>query len=205
MEYALRLHSVSEDAQQRLKTLLSGIDGSYVMCKETDATRDHLQGWVRCGLQQQTLRKRVIKMFPECVGDKGYSLTKVRSMEDYGDYTLKGTEDSMPDVVAYCGIELTEQYIADAHRRYWSKKKKPGKSNKAVVEEVTDWALSQGWEGDMYQRRWDVAKQVCDVIVGKKKPLNAFYAKGVYNAVMYRLDGGFAKTFVEGIIDKGSW
>lgn len=200
--YAVRIHEVTADIRERLLEFVKKVDGSYVFVRETDANRSHYQGWVRCDMKQQTFRVRLKKMFPDCVGNKGYSVSNIRDFEAYSTYILKGTREELPDVLCYSGIELTEQTIADAHRAYWSKAEKPSKSNKAIVEEVTDWALAQGWEGDMYQRQWDVAKQVCDTIVGKKKPLNMFYARGVFNSVMYRLDSGFSKGFISELLEK---
>lgn len=200
-EHAIRIHELGDDTRSRLCDFVKSIAGSYVFARETDATRTHLQGWIRCDLKQQALRARLKKAFPECVGNKGYSISLVKDHEKYARYILKGTKEEIADIVCYCGLQIDEEYLQAEHRAYWSTHGKPSKSNRSIVEDVEEWATSQKWP-DVFDRRRDVAQRVCDVITARKKAMNLFYARGVYNTVMYRMDNRFAENFVEEIISK---
>lgn len=199
--HAVRVHEIGDRALDRLTTLVRAIDGSYVFAKEVDATRVHYQGWIRCDVKPQALRVRLKKAFPECVGNKGYSLTAVKDEDAYKRYILKGTKEEMAQVVCHCGIEITSEYLAAEHRAYWSKAEKAGKSNRSVVEEVSEWVAAQEWP-DVLSKEYAVAERVCDVITSKKKPLNMYYAEGVYNTVMYRASDEFKEIMIRKIISK---
>ena len=203
--YAVRVHELAgDDTKRRLLDLCEGLTGSYVFARETDAARTHFQGWVRTDIKPQAFRVRVKKAFPECKGNKGYSITAVKDFEAYQRYILKGADaDSLPDVVCFSGLELGPAQIKDAHAAYWESKtvKKPAKSQPGIVSQVREWADAQEWD-DIDEHREDVARYVCDVITGANKPLNLSYARFVYNAVMYQRSGRFQKMFVDKIVSE---
>lgn len=204
--YTIRIHELADDTRSRLISFFEGLHQqydhqcSYAISRETDATRTHFQGWLRCGIKHQALRVRIKKAFPECVGNRAYSVGIVKDFEKYSRYILKGTREEVADVVTYHGIEINEQVIANEHRIYWSTHgEKPSKSQGAIVKQVEEWYQTQGWE-DIEERRREVARRVCDVITSHDKPLNIHYARYVYNSVMYRNSNSFRDHVVEKII-----
>lgn len=200
-EYAVRIHDLAADTVDRLRDFVKGVGGSYVFARETDATRAHFQGWIRCDVKPGTMRAKVRKAFPECVGNKGYAMPQVRDHEAYARYILKGTKEEIAHVVCYCGIDINEEFLQAEHRAYWSVHEKPSKSNRSICEDVEEWAKSQTWD-DTWSKKEAVARRVCDTITARKKAMNLFYARGVYNTVMYRLDDPFRESFIQEIISK---
>jgi len=200
--YTVRIHELGDDTRARVCDFLKSIDGSYVFARETDAARVHYQGWIRSDIKHQALRVRLKKAFPECVGNRAYSVGVVRDFQGYSRYILKGTREEMPDVVSFQGIEVNEEMIQNEHRAYWlSKSEVIGKSQGAIVKQVEDWYNLQGWD-DIDERRREVARRVCDVITSHDKPLNLHYARYVYNSVMYRSSNVFRDGVVEKIISE---
>lgn len=197
--YAVRVHELADTISARVVDFCQAAGGSYLVVRETDATRTHYQGWIRCDVKPQALRARLKKAFPECVGNRSYSLTAVKDYESYHRYLLKGTESEMPHVVAYQGIELNDETIAAQHRAYWSMHGKPSKSNRAILDEVEEWVAAQKWT-DIEQQKYEVAEHICDVITSRKKGLNTFYARAVYNTVMYRASEESRRRLVNEII-----
>lgn len=200
-EHAIRIHELDQTFRVRVLAFFKDINGSYVFARETDAARAHYQGWVRCDIKQQALRARLKKHFPECVGNKGYSISLVKDHEAYSRYILKGTKESRADIVCYCGIEITPDYLAAEHRAYWSTHDKPSKSNRSIVEEVEEWVRSQAWE-NIEEKKRDVARRICETITAHKKGLNSFYARSIYNTVMFRNSSNFQEDMINEIISK---
>lgn len=200
-EHAIRIHEIDQETRGRLLRFVEGIGGSYVFARETEAARSHFQGWIRCDIKQQALRARLKKAFPECVGNRGYSISQVKDHEAYSRYILKGTKETIADIVCYSGIEINADYLASEHRAYWSTHEKPSKSNRSIVEDVEEWVKAQKWT-DIDEKRREVAMRVCDTITGRKKALNMFYARAVYNSVMYRNSDPFQRNFIEELISK---
>lgn len=200
--YTVRIHELGDDTRRRLCDFLKSIDGSHVFARETDASRVHYQGWIRCDIKHQALRVRLKKAFPECVGNRAYSVGVVKDFQAYSRYILKGTREEMADVVSFKGIEfdLDQERLQNEHRAYWSSHgEKPGKSQGSIVKQVEEWYNTQGWD-DIDERRREVARRVCDVITSHDKPLNLHYARYVYNSVMYRNSNAFRDGVVEKII-----
>lgn len=197
--YAVRFH-LGDDARDRVIALCERTGGSYVIARETDASRPHYQGWIRTDIKEGTLRPRIKKAFPECVGNKGYSLGKVRDFESYSRYVLKGTKEEVADVVCYCGLQITPEYLANEHRAYWSKAEKPGKSNRAIVEEVHEWVVEQKKVREVTRR--DIAARVCDTLVARKKALSTFHVRGVVNTVAYLTDMTSREIILDEIVNK---
>lgn len=200
-EYAVRIHEVGSDIRERLLQFVSNLDGSYVFARETEATRVHFQGWVRTSVKPQAFRARLKKSFPECVGNKGYSVSQVKDHEAYSRYILKGTKETIADIVCYCGIEINEDYLASEHRAYWSIHEKPSRSNRSVVEEIEEWIASQEWT-NVDEKKEQIATQICDVITSRKRGMNMFYVRSVFNTVMYRKSQRFRNSFVDELISK---
>lgn len=198
--YTVRIHELADDSRHRVIAFCESSGGSYVVARETDASRTHFQGWVRTDIKDQAFRARLKKAFPECVGNKGYSLGKVRDFEAYGRYILKGTKEDVADVVCYSGLEITPEYLANEHRAYWSKAEKPGKSNRSIVEEVHEWVVEKMSYREVNRR--EIAARVCDTLVARKKALSIFYVRGVVNTVAYLTDTTSREIILDEIVNK---
>lgn len=198
--YAIRIHELADDFRRRVVAFVEGTGGSYVVARETDANRNHYQGWVRCDVKPQAIRARLKKAFPECVGNKAYSISAVKDFEAYSRYILKGTKEACADVVCACGLEITQEYLVNEHRAYWSRAEKPGKSNRNLVEEVHEWVVERQQTGRVCRR--DIAQRVCDVITSRKKALNTFYARSVVNTVAYLSDMDAREIILDEIANK---
>lgn len=199
--WALRIHldGMGDNGLDKLRELLRvvGSDG-YVFALETDATRNHVQGWVRTELSQQAFRARIKRVYPGVVGNRGYSLSVIKDFDAYSDYVLKGTPTDVATVVAHHCVQMSDEYLAAAHRRYWSKHGTTKSSSKgAIVAEVYSWANSFAEAPD----RMAIIERVCDVLAERNKPLMVPYVKGVVNMVMYKLDGTEKKRLMQYIAD----
>lgn len=198
--YALRIHELADSVRNRLIHLLEGIPGSYVVAREIEAERPHYQGWIRTEIKPQALRVRLKKAFPECVGNRAYSLKAVKDFEAYSRYILKGTRSTQPDIVAYQGLALSPEYIANEHRAYWSRAEKASKSNRSVIEEVHAWAVEEARERSVSRR--DLAEYACGLIASRKKPINTFYVRGVINTVAYLTNDVSREIILDEIVNK---
>lgn len=198
--YALRVHELADDFARRVTSFVQDAGGSYVVARETDANRVHFQGWLRSDIKPQALRARFKKAFPECVGNKGYSICAVKDFEAYSRYILKGTKETMADVVCYQGLEVTEQFLMNEHRAYWSRNEKAGKSNRSVIEEVHEWVIEQKCHRGVTRR--DIAEKVCNVMTARKKALNTFYVRGVVNTIAYLSDTTMKEIILDEIVNK---
>lgn len=198
--YAIRIHELADDTRSRVISFVEAIGGSHVIARETEASRVHYQGWVRTDIKDGALRARLKKNFPECVGNKGYSLAAVRNFENYARYILKGTKEQYADIIAAYGLEINADYLASEHRAYWSVAEKPTKSNRSIVEEVHEWVVERSQTHDVCRR--DIAERACDIITSRKKPLNTFYVRSVVNTVAYLSNRDSREIILDEIVNK---
>lgn len=205
--YAVRIHEQPlandpDGTRRRVRDFAQSVDDSYVFVRETDASRTHFQGWIRTTLKCQALRVRLKKAFPECVGNGAYSLRPCKDFDKYFNYILKGTPEHLPDVVCYSGIDLDAAEIQRRYDEYWETHEDapPARTQAGIVRNVFEWTLSHDWEDDAARRR-GVALYVCDLITAQNKPLNLAYARYVFNAVMYKISGDFARWFIDKMLD----
>lgn len=198
--YAIRIHELADDCRRRVIDFCESISGSYVLARETDAARVHYQGWIRTDWKSPRLRSRLKKAFPECIGNKGYSLSCVKNEEAYARYTLKGTKETMADVVCYSGIKIDEEHLAKEHRIYWSRAEKPGKSNRSLVEEVHEWAVETARKKEI--GRHDIARRICETQAERRKPINVMYVRGVTNTVQWLLSMESQEIILEEIVNR---
>jgi len=197
--FALRIHTdvLGDDWLPKLLLVLRGDVRSYVFALETDANRDHIQGWVDADMHINTFRTRVKRAFPLIKGNGGYSLRMVRMEDEYRDYCLKGTPTSLPTIVCSMSLDTTEESLKIIHERYWSKHAKDKNSKKGIVQEVYEWAEAQR-EVD----RRSIAREVMNLITERNKPLMMHYVRGVVNSVEYRLKKEEREKYLDDIIYK---
>lgn len=198
--YAIRIHDLADDFRRRVSSFFEGTGGSYVVARETDASRAHFQGWVRCDLKDQALRARLKKSFPECVGNKGYSISKVKDEEAYGRYILKGTKEAIADVVCFHGLTVTEEFLMNEHRAYWSRAEKPSKSNRSMIEEVHEWTVEKMKEAHV--SREDIARRICETLAARKKSISVFHVRGMTNTIEWLCDRDRQELILQEIVNK---
>lgn len=193
--FAVRIHTdgMGDDGLEVFRKMLPTIkNDGYVFALENDAARQHVQGWIRTESEQQALRIRIKRAFPGIVGNKKYSIAKVRDFEKYSEYVLKGTKSCLPHIVASHGLELGDAEVKEVHNRYWSRQKLVGSSQGSIVQEVYIWANSLE---DV--TREQVVVRTCEEITKRDKPLMVHYVRGVVNSVMFKLGGSEKKYLIE--------
>lgn len=202
--FAIRIHDeclgTTVHGGDIVRKFLSSLDSSgYLVCRETEASRVHYQGWIRTDMKLQTLRVRIKKAFPDAVGNKGYSLRVVRDFlgsekgVGYRDYCLKGTRDALAEVVASHAIDVTPEMLQEGHDRYWKVcGAKRSASQGTLVERVLAWAKSVS---DVSHR--DIIQQTCTTIVDAGKPLMFHYVRGVVNSVLFKMSGDEQNRMVD--------
>lgn len=202
--FAIRIHDdclgTTVHGSDVLSKFLSTLGSSgYCVCRETEASRVHYQGWIRTDMKLQALRVRIKKAFPDAVGNKGYSLRVVRDFlgtekgVGYRDYCLKGTRDALADVVAIYALDVTDEMKKEAHERYWRVcGQKRGASQGTLAERVYAWAHSVT---DVTHR--DIIEHTCNSIVESGKPLMFHYVRGVVNSVLFKMSSGEKDRIVD--------
>jgi hypothetical protein len=111
---------------------------------------------------------------------------------------MKGTKDELPEIVCSHAIDVTEDSVIQAHKRYWERQSSKSDSRGvSIIDEVNTWA-----ETLVNPSREAIARKVCDVIVSRKKPLSLFYVKMVVNSVEYRNNSSFREQFISDVVNK---
>lgn len=203
--YTFRLHEQDESTRQQLIEWLKHEDGAVFAVRETEAARPHYQGALRTPTSMQTLRNHMKKAFPWAEGNKDYSIKKATDWEGYVQYLSKGAKHgALPDVVYTHGIEIDEDYIKDKHDAYWAenarlRKKAKETGGKSVVETVIQ--NLQGRKLDE-EKKLTVANEVIKVLKSRGSAVNMYHARGLFNAVMLRIDEGFEQDFALELISK---
>lgn len=193
--YHIRITIHADDTLEKLNKFVQGIDGSYFFVREDDASNPHYHGWIRSDINMEALRKRLKKDFPECIGNKGYSLGSIRDFDDYQVYICKGTPEELPNVICYSGIQITPEYIKERYDKWWASKrsKKCSKTNRSIVDEVIEWVKLQDWPC-VDEKRYEVVHQIVEIMIEKKKPINVFYLRNVRNVVMAATSNEFRQS-----------
>lgn len=201
--YAVRIHELSDDTRARVLRLCDGIVGSHLFVREVAANRPHYQGVILSDIANQTLRQRVKVLFPECKGNKGYSVSKVKCEESYRRYLLKGSSATeLPDVVSHCAIFHDDGYVAREHRAYWTTAQKPVKSNRAFVAQVAEWYGNQRLlDGSSIGKR-ALVEYIVQCVIEQDKGVNDFYVASVARAVLCREDPDERNIIIDNIINR---
>lgn len=195
--YAIRIHEINPDQGSRLISLLDKLDASYVIAREHEANRPHFQGWIRTEMVIGTLRVKVKTAFPEAVGNKGYSLKKVKDFERYQRYTLKGTIQQHPDVVCMRGIGLDTQYVEQQYAEYWKQNVAIVRSTQTLIAAGIDW-----WSKAHEPTRRDLAKFICDTLVERNKEINVFKVRNIMNSIVYQMSPTHQEILLDEIVNK---
>lgn len=192
--YTIRLHEIGgANTSEKLKEFAKKQSGSYFFVKETDANREHFQGWIRTDKTVATLRQALVRAFPENKGNKGYSLTECRKPQEYDLYLYKGTEETPPQVVCYSGVEITPEVIAAKHKIYWDENKKRKGKKLGIIDEIYEWAT----ETSVGCNERALVEKCVDIHVSRRKPMNEFMVNNVVNTVMVMLSATGRNAFIE--------
>lgn len=195
---AIRIHlaalgscSVQEFHERLLKVV--GQDAGYVIVKEDDAERPHYQGWIRPrdGDDATKMRMRFRTRFPECAGNRSYSLKPVRDEEKYKDYCMKGRKNSKPDIVLKHSMELDDMEMMDRHDRYWNSHSSSSKL--CLVDRLVEWCKSF----DERPPVREIVKECMEYIAEMKKPMMQHYIIGVVKTVVFKLDGSEKNVMID--------
>jgi len=182
----------------------SEFDGAVFVVYETEANRPHYQGIVWWSKTIDTLRKQIKSRFAVS-GNEQYGVEKVKDYDAHTRYLGKGPTKKrgvLPDVVVKQAIDID---VEVKHNEFWEENerlKERGKreGSKSVIETVMQRVKALDCKG-MSGRR-EVAREVIEVLKERNSAINMFHARGVFNAVMMRIDTGFQESFIDEIISK---
>lgn len=195
-EYALRLdgHNFSP-VTAFLATL-----GSYVVVRETvdeggQPTNPHMHVLLVTDQPIKVVRSRLVRaLFPAgsgagVRGNAAYSLTAVADAAKYRRYICKGVDEvSLPEVVGKCGVEFTDEWVADQHEQYWDVHRQlreaAARQKRTVLEDVYAACVAQ-------QVRWDQDVKICRIyineLVKRNKVINVFSIRSSVNLIKIKL------------------
>ena len=155
---------------------------------------------VHCILDGQKTEKAVrssfTRTFPECVGNKAYSLKECNDDHDaYIRYICKGdSETSPPDIWAKCGLLYSADVIEAAHKKFYVNRAAVLEDNKkkAAVEKLSAVQLVEKECKRMGIKGFDregIARVYLKLWRDARKPINVFAGRAVVNTVSLVLDG----------------
>lgn len=197
LRFALRLDVEDNDSwRKRISDWLSGNGNGFICVKEVSGDNHHVHVILDSVKSIKVLRSSLTRAFPECVGNKGYSLKLCDDNYDaYIRYICKGEDvNTPPNVWVKQGLKYTAEDIHDAHQKYWvnnealieNSKKRAKVEKESVVEQVEKEAKKLKLKG---HDRVDVAKIYIRLFRDARKGINVFAAKAVVNTVCCLLEG----------------
>lgn len=197
LRYALRLDVFDTDTfRKRVSDWLSASANAFLCVKELSNDNHHVHIIMDSVKSIKVLRSSLTRAFPECVGNKGYSLKVCDDDYDaYIRYICKGgSVDDPPVVWVKQGLRYSAADIADAHAKYWvnnaalveNSKKRARVEKESIVEQVEKEAKKRGLKG---HDRVELAKVYIRMFRDARKGINVFAAKAVVNTVSCLLEG----------------
>lgn len=194
IRYAIRL-DVVDSMQPRVSKWLSEVGNGFICVKEVSGDNHHVHIILDSVKSIKVLRSSLVRTFPECVGNKGYSLKVCDDDYDaYIRYICKGEPGVPPIVWCKQGLHYTAEHIEAAHEKYWvnnealkencRKRVKVEKEN--IVEQVEKLAKAAGLKG---HDRVGVAHLYIRLFRDARKGINVFAARAVVNTVCCLLEG----------------
>lgn len=195
-EYALRIDGHDHAA---LSAVLSSL-GAYIVVAETvdddgTPTNPHMHALLICDRKIKDVRNKLVRsLFPSgstsgVRGNAAYSLTAVADAAKYRRYICKGLDEvSLPEVVAKCGVEFTDEWVSDQHEQYWDVhrqlKEAASRQKRSVMEDVLAACTAQ-------QVRWDQDVKICKLyineLVKRNKVINVFSIRSCVNLIKIKL------------------
>lgn len=192
--FALRA-DVSEEYKQRISEWMSKEANGFIVAFEISGDNKHIHAIINTDKKLKPLRSSFVRAFPECVGNKGYSLKECNDDFDaYIRYICKGNgKDDPPVIWSHQGLDYTDKAIEDAWRMYYvnqeavienaKKRKRVDGSN--IVEQVEKICKERAITGN---DRMEIARVYCHLMRDARKGINVFAGKAIVNTVSLLLD-----------------
>lgn len=206
MFYCFRIHDVgSNTSRDRVVEFFRKFDGACFIVREVDAERPHYQGIVWSELKHDTVSGNIKKFF-ELTGNTQYSNKGMRKDIDSNlRYLCKGCPKSRGSPVDVVYRQVFDVDVRKLHEEYWDEndalKKKGQTSRTSLVEEVYKHFKDVQFQ-EYGEKRREICRHIVRLINERNGPLNVYYARGIFNAVMCRLDERYVEDIVEEIISK---
>lgn len=173
-----------------------------------EVRKPHYQGWVELAVCQDTWRDRIKAAFPV----KGSQLSAAVVRKDTWDrYILKGTRESLPDVVSMrlCPGETLD--VAAEHAAWWrvndelaAARAEERKEIKSIVEQGIEEFAQYPWaDDDPFYMRQVVCEWVCKKLKGRTK--NSNLINTYINGILVDVDESYAKNFITQIATRDKW
>lgn len=193
--YALRV-DVVEGLKDKLSEWLSSVATGFIVARELEGDNDHVHCIIDSTKSIKQLRNSFTKKFPECTGNKGYSMKVCDDDHDaYIRYICKGKDkDTPPEIWTRQGLDYTEAALQEAWKKYWvnnaalkeNAKKRTRVETANIVEQVEKESKRLELKG--FDRE-GVAKVYIRLFRDARKGINVFAARAVVNTVCCLLDG----------------
>lgn len=183
--YHVRIHEVDGVDDNSIADFMCGLDGPYVISKETEAKRVHYQGFVISRIKEGTIRARIKKAFPTAVGNKGYNLKEAEKPESLPRYICKGdSKDAPPTVVCKRGIMYTDDWVAEQHKLYWEHELAEARELKKAKQNVTEviWEKVDQIEGEVTCQK--VVSIIVDCYTAVGKAYDLWGVRRLRNVIM---------------------
>lgn len=193
--FALRA-DLSPSAKEKVSEWCSKHADGFIVAYEVAGENTHIHAILETAKNLKSLRNFWTRAFPECTGNKGYSLKLCDdNYEAYIRYICKGgSKDAEPSIWCHQGLHYTAQAIKDAHAKYWvnndaiaenaRKRVKVEKEN--VIEQLERSCKAKGITGS---ERVRVAECYIALFTEARKGINVYAAKAVVNTVCCLLEG----------------
>lgn len=189
LRYAIRL-DVQEHMRKRVSEWMSSNGNAFIVAYEVSGDNKHVHAILDSVKSIKQLRNSLTHAFPECVGNKGYSMKVCDDDYDaYIRYICKGiSAEEEPVIWCKQGLKYTAQDIVDAHAMYWvnnqaiqeNAKKRARVEKESIVEQVEKAAKKAGLRD---YERVEVAKIYIRMFRDARKGINVFAARAVVNTV----------------------
>nr|UOF78028.1 rep protein [Cressdnaviricota sp.]UOF80217.1 rep protein [Cressdnaviricota sp.] len=130
--FCVRFHTSNE---QKVVEWISSNAHKWFAVKETDASREHIQGILESTKTIRALRESIRREFEELAGNKGYSLKTCNS--DFLVYLCKGpSKDTPEEPCIVMNNWLSDEDVQEKHEKYWDRNEK---LKKPILQELKEW------------------------------------------------------------------
>lgn len=178
ISYALRV-DVTQEHDEELKIYLENLDGGCMATLEMEHENRHVHVLFYSSKKIQALRTQLIRKLPWCVGNAGYSMSKVTDLQKYKAYICKGDgPEDPPQHFYHKGVEFGETWINEHHTSYYLMPCRAPKRN--LIEYVEAEAKRQclAWTD-----RSLIAQIYIKELVLQKKSINFYSVKNAVNLI----------------------
>ncbi|MEO5351380.1 MAG: hypothetical protein H7836_17320, partial [Magnetococcus sp. YQC-3] len=198
----VRVHALNDATRDAVRDYFGHFDGAVFIVYETEASRSHYQGIVWWEQTIDNLRKQIRGRF-KVSGNEEYSVGKVNDYDGWVRYLCKGPtkkEGELPDVVCHQAIDID---VRKRHAEFWEenrrlKAKAKVNGSKGVIETVMQAIKPLDFNGqDGTYKRYEVGRHVVQALKEGNRGINLYQARGIFNAVMMRIDTKFEESFID--------